>query len=348
MAGAPPDLPETIVVGTFSGVKNIVTPERLQPADLEAAVNVDLDNAGQSRRRQGYTLHLAGNCHSVFGAEHGMLMVKDGQIGTVQNGAFFAIGPVGDDRLSYAKVGATTYFSSRAASGKIDKTGAFTPWGEHGGAGQWVSPVVVPTDLLGAIRGRILGPPPLAEVIEAYSGRIYMGLDTVIWATELFLYDKVDRTKNYLQMEKPITAMISVDDGLYVGTEGGLFFLQGVLSKGMQYKQLTNSPVVRGSACRVPADMLRTAMNPGPPGKVEQAGVILADDGIYGCFAGGDAYNMTRTSVAFPHAERAAVLFRQEAGVNSYVVAADSAGGPSANARIGDYVEAEIRRFQGG
>jgi hypothetical protein len=52
--------------------------------------------------------------------------------------------------------------------------------------------------------------------------------------------------------------------------------------------------------------------------------------------------------MAFPAGVSAAALFRQDQGANSYIAAVDSAGGPSANARIGDYVDAEIRRFQGG
>ena len=75
--------------------------------------------------------------------------------------------------------------------------------------------------------------------------------------------------------------------------------------------------------------------------------MFLAKTGLCAGFNGGQSFNLTQNTMVFPDASNAAALFRRQDGVNSYVAVADSGGTPSSNARIGDYVDAEIRRFQG-
>jgi hypothetical protein len=72
--------------------------------------------------------------------------------------------------------------------------------------------------------------------------------------------------------------------------------------------------------------------------------VFMTSGGIVAGFDGGSCYNLTLDAMVFPGAVSAAALFRQDSGANHYLAAIDSAGGPSANCRIGDYCEAEIVR----
>ena len=55
-----PNLPDTVIVGAYDGLKNTVAPERMGPKDLQKAINIDLDDSGQPRRRRGYELALDG------------------------------------------------------------------------------------------------------------------------------------------------------------------------------------------------------------------------------------------------------------------------------------------------
>jgi len=50
----------------FAGLRNNTTADRMTPADLQAAVNVDIDDAGRISRRRGTTLRLAGATHSLW------------------------------------------------------------------------------------------------------------------------------------------------------------------------------------------------------------------------------------------------------------------------------------------
>lgn len=348
MAQRPPEeLPESIILGAFRGLKNTVAPERLTGEELERALNVDLDDAGQLRRRRGYELKMGGSFHSLRDLGGKAYGVRNGTLGIIRpDYSFKTLYSVGTARVCYTMVGDEVFFSNDAASGVIEPSEFVSPWGATDGQGSWLSPVINPTDTLGAVRGKLLGDPPRATEIEAYKGRIYLAQGKTLWATELYQYHYVDRTKNFMQLEHEITLLMAMEDGLYVGTTGGLYFIQGVLGT-FKLSMVAASPVLSGSGVRVPSDLVhpQAANQPIPTG---EAAVFMTEDGICAGFDSGTCYNLTHGKVIFPQAISAAALFRQDSGANTYVAAADSAGGPSANARIGDYVDAEIRRFQGG
>lgn len=346
MPQGPPDLPETIILGAFAGLKNTVSSERLTGADLERATNIDLDDAGQVRRRRGYARKSLGIWHSVRDIEGTVYGVKNGALGIVR--ADYSHAPlytVGDAPVCYTEVNGDIYFSSASGAGIITPAETVTPWGATSGQGTWYSPVLDPTQTLAELSGRLLGDPPRATSIEAYKGRIYLAVDKTLWATELFQYHLVDRTRGFMQFEHDITLVMAVDDGLYVGTTGGLYFLKGVFGQ-FTLSIVVADPVLPGSGSRVPINLVHpnARQGPMPTGK---AVVLMTTAGILACFDGGTAFNLTHDRVLLPHGVSAAALFRQDQGANSYIAAVDSAGGPAANTRIGDYVDAEIVRFGG-
>ncbi len=342
MASAP-EPPESIIFGAVSGIRNTVSEERLQLGELSAAVNVDIDDAGQLRRRRGRARINPARHHSLKEIAGRVLVVREGILGTLSSGYVFdPLTPVGDDPLCYTAVGSDIYYSSRSASGKI-VNGTVEQWGQTGGAGEWISPVMTPSETLGQISGRLLSAPPMAEEIEAYKGRIYLGAGPVVWATELYLYDLVDKNRNYLMFEHDVTMIAAVGDGLYIGTTAQLLFISGTMAKGMPLTQVMNSPVLRGSMVSVPYSKAHPQARQGPV--PEGFGpMFMTNDGICLGLDGGSVYNLTQGRTVFPAAERAAALYREDQGANSYVAVADSAGGPRANTRIGDYVDAEIVR----
>lgn len=345
MPQPPPDPPESIVLGSFTGMKNTVSAERLGPNDLERAINVDLDDAGQPRRRRGYTSLSALGHHSLRTLGDRTFVVRDGALGRLREDySFTSIVDVGTAPVAYTEVDGTAYFCNAAAAGTIDRDDVLGEWGKTDGQNRWLSPVFSPTDTLGEVGGRLLGDPIRATCLEAYRGRIYLGAGKTLWATELYLYHFVDKTKNYMQFEHELTMLGAVDNGIFVGTEGGLYFIQGVFGQ-FKLSQISSDAVVRGSAQVVPAELVhpQARNQPMPSG---QAIVFMTAGGIVAGFDNGTCYNLTSGTVEFPKGVSAASLFRQDSGANAYVAAIDAGGAPSANARIGDYVDAEIvRRF---
>lgn len=342
MPTPPPEPPESLIVGNFSGIRNTVSEERLQPGDLAAAVNVDIDDAGQLRRRRGVTRLNNANHHSLVDIAGRVLVVRDGVLGFLNDGStFIPLTSVGPNRLAYTHVGADIYYASETTNGKIIG-GIPATWGTAGG-GQWISPVVTPTDTLGAISGRMLSAPPVATEIEHYKGRIYLGAGRVLWATELYAYDLVDKTRNYIYLPDEITMITSVDDGLYVGTTAQLLFLQGTFSEGLKQTIVLDAPVVRGSVVIVPASKSHPRARQGPVPESSNP-MFMTGGGICLGLNGGEVYNLTQDRMVFPGVESAAAMYREDRGNNSYVAVTDSGGGAASNARIGDYVDAEVIR----
>jgi hypothetical protein len=344
MASRPEGPPESIIISQFNGVRNTVARERMGPSDLVSAVNVDIDDTGQVRRRRGYELKLAGNFHSVKAVGGRVLGVKDGQVGQIfPDFTFTGFGVwVGDARLSYAHVDQTTYFASSAFSGKL--TGStIEPWGAVADDGEWISPVVTPTETLGEVFGYQITAPPLATDITEHNGRIYLLAGRYVWATELWMFDHVRPTRNFLQLADEGTMLESVGDSLLIGGENGLYRYTGTLSEGFRYSTVMDARVVPGSAAFMPAPEVHPNAREAamPEG---DALVFMTSAGICAAFEDGAVFNLTQGRVEFPHAERAAVLYRQDSGGSSYIAVTDGAGGPAANARVGDYVDAEIIR----
>lgn len=341
---------DSVLINKFSGLQNTVGAERLTPQvrdnelfyPLEKALNTDIDDVGEIHKRRGSTLVSEGSYHSLFEGITAVFVVKNGDLCRLNPNYTTQVlkSGVGDDKISYVQVGDEVYFSSRSTSGIIEKDLTVSEWGAVNSEGIWISPVVNPTDTLPAIKGKLYGKPPMATALSYYNGRIYMAYGNQIWATELYLYKYVDKTKNYFIFEDDITDIGCVTDGLYVGTKSAVYFMSG------QFTQMARVPLMQygmmpGSLVSVPAELIRSDTSS------KSAVIFLTETGLCAGFDSGVCYNLTQTKVLFPEASNVSAMFRRLDGMNQYIGVADSAGSPNSTARIGDYVDAEIRRFQG-
>lgn len=333
-----------INIQQFEGVKNNVTSERLGPQWFETAQNIDIDDAKQIHLRRGRTQVDAGSWHSIFTTSAGFVYgVRNGSLGLMQpDYTHVAIVDVGNDPLTYVELGDTLYWSSVSAHGKIamtDNTNA--EWGILDGDGQWLSPVLQPTDTLGEIAGKLLRNPPKAEYMVYYNGRIYMARDRVIWATELYQYDYVDATKTYMMFEEDITGLGVVGDGIFVGSTKQTYFLSGTL--GQMRRIVANSaPVIKGSMIPGSLDDF-----PNHPMRANMVILFATTQGLCVGFDSGIYKNLTSDRFWFPDAVSAVAMNRQQDGISQFIGAFNSGGTPASTMRIGDYVDAEIRRQVG-
>lgn len=352
----PAPQPDSVIFGQFEGLKNTVTRERLKPTELEIAKNIDLDDAGQARRRRGYRKVADGAWHSLYSDPGGLVLgVKDDVLGVVHpDWSHDPLLPnIGPEPLDYVRVGDVLYFSSLLTSGKFDLgAGQIYPWGQIGGDGMWISPVVHPTPTLGPVNGRLLRKVPMANQLTYWNGRIYMGCGRLLWATELFAYNYVDATRTFFQFEDDITMVASVTDGLYVGTDAACYFLGyekqiGGSIKDLKRTVLMNYGVIPNSAVSVPAELIKPQISQDPQSPIKNAVMFLTHTGVIAGFDGGTIYNLTQADFLFPLAERAATMFRRQDGINQFVAVMDSDGDPTDSARIGEFIDVEIRRFKG-
>jgi hypothetical protein len=189
------------------------------------------------------------------------------------------------------------------------------------------------------IAGKLLGAPPLAHALAYFNGRIYLASKRTLWATELYLYRYVDKTRTFLMFEDDITVLGAVADGLYVGTGSALWFLAGSFGEMRRMR-------VYSAGC-LPGSMVVSGAYPQAEGRVgtRTSLLVMTTEGLCRCQDGGTVYNVTEDRVWFPEATHAAAMYREQDGINQYVGVLNSAGDPMSTARLGDYVDAEIRRF---
>ena len=349
--GSIPEDP-AIVLDGFDGLKNVVDLQDLGPRDLAQARNIDLDDKGKARRRRGFRKVASGDFHSLFAGEDGRVYgVRNGSLGVINpDYSFVALyaglggDPVGGAAsVAYVQVGPSIYFSHPAASGVINtETLTVSPWGPSQDI--FLSPVVNPTATLPAIRGKLLGKPPIATALAYYNGRIYLAQDRVLWYTELYAYSLVNKTATFYNFEGDITMVGTVGDGLYVGTTEGCYFLQGPANP-LKRVRVLDSAVIPGSMVYIPAELANPPqIGPVADTPIQVSVAFMTTRGFCVGKDGGEAYNLTEDKFFFPVAERSAALYRRQDGVNQYIAVNDSEGQPVNGARFGDYIDAEIIR----
>lgn len=345
---------DPIIFDRFDGLKNTVLQERLGPRDLLRAQNIYLDDVGQAHRRRGVTLQLAGNAHSAFTSSTGVtLLVLNQTLGVLgANYAFTSVLPgIATDPqlgsglgLAYAQVGDNVYYSGPAESGIFNLPSlTVSAWGSE--PDMWLSPVVNPTSTLPAIAGKLIGKPPFASFLAPWHGRIYLGVGSVLWATELYLYNFVDRNAGFKQFEASITMVAAVSDGVYVGTTEGLYFLSGPTFAELGLLRVMDSGVIPGSMVYIPGELGNPPQVPtGADTQVEVAIMFMSTTGACVAADGGKVINMTESKIVFPGAQSGASMYRRMDGVNQFVSALQSGGTASQNSAIGDYISATLIR----
>jgi hypothetical protein len=195
--------------------------------------------------------------------------------------------------------------------------------------------------IIGPVGGRLMGAPPNGEHIAYFNGRIYIAERRTLWATEMYDYHRIDKTKNYKQFEYDITCLAAVSDGLYVGTTNGLFFLTGPLDTMKRTKLFDHAVVPYSAVLGVDPSMVDGKLN-------GNSGVMLLSSmGLHLCLDGGTEINITGKSYLFPKADTASAILRSQDGINQVIVSTHGSGSPASAARFGDFVDAEIRRFNG-
>ena len=125
-------------LGPFLGINNRLPDFALRVQDkgafLRDAVNVDIDNAGRLRRRNGVTLVQAmTGAHSLhLTSSTAGFLVRGGTLYAVDLSSGYAETLVkvlsNNNVVHYAEHNGSTYYSNTVDSGRIDDTGAWFPW----------------------------------------------------------------------------------------------------------------------------------------------------------------------------------------------------------------------------
>ena len=181
-------------------------------------------------------------------------------------------------------------------------------------------------------------PAPTGDLITHYNGRVYIADGNIVYASEPFSYDWFRLHKDFMQFDSRVVMLMPVQTGLYVGTETGVFYLNGSDISAFKMDQKEVCSPVMFSNVLIPSGYIRIDNTPAGP-----KWLFTSDEGIYVCMNQGLMFNVTAEHVLFPKGLEGAAAFVQQNGVNKYVSLIKDQGSNN-RMGVGDLVTAELIR----
>lgn len=201
-------------------------------------------------------------------------------------------------------------FSTNVYLSGQDGEGGYLAGATPGSSFEWGgknSDLVLPCRTLGA------QPFPVGTCTAFWRGRVLTAVGNVLWASRPSAPHLAD-WRDFKQLAGAITAILPVDDGIYVGTDKELHFLAGTTWDALALVPTRRGPVVPGSGVAAPGDRLKLGEGTG----AGSAMVCIAGDEIVAGFNGGqttgltgDRYKTTATEVC--------ATFREVDGIPQYL-----------------------------
>ena len=300
-------------------------------AFLRKALNVDFSAEGHPMRRRGYTLAEAGYAHSVYHVGGLFFVVIDG---------FLKVGPKSSElttimpvnrylRMSYTEHAGAIYFMNTQESGRYI-IGA--------GVEVWPGPQMeheVHDDEGLELSDNLYETMPIGQLVTSYNGRIWVAKQNTLWFSEGMSTHISRLATNYFMLSSFIHMIQPSGDGIYVGTDKGITYLDGAdpftASMGSGYPH----GVVPHAYTRVAGEKFEAQEDSVP--------VWWTTDGVLSVgLPGGEVRQLTRDRLAVPEYGFGAVSIREREGV-SHIVSSLQKGGDANNMGASDSVVAEIR-----
>lgn len=132
-------------------------------------------------------------------------------------------------------------------------------------------------------------PPPAGTLCTMFGARAVVALGNVLYASLPARYELFDMEKDFIQFSSPVTLIEQVDDGLYVGTQDELAFLEGRALDKLVYHKVANGGTVLGSGVQVRGELVLHGDDFGKG----RAMMCIADKVVVAGFSGGDVVRMT-------------------------------------------------------
>ena len=299
-------------------------------AFLRQALNVDLTAEGHPLRRRGYTLAQAGYAHSVFRGGGLFFVVIDGALMVGPKAAELAqVATVNKYlRMSYTTHAGAVYFSNGVDSGRY--LTALEVW-----PGPDQEHVIYDDEGL-ELTDNLYETLPIGQHIASFSGRIWVADNDTLWFSEGMSTNICRRATNYFMLPDFITMLQPADEGIYISTASGIYFLQGTDPFTAELNDAYGHGVVPFAFTRVNGDKFGVPEDSVP--------VWWTKDGVMSVgLSSGEVRQLTRDRLAAPEYGFGALSIREREGM-SQMVSSLQKGGDANNMGASDSVVAEIRQ----
>ncbi len=131
-------------------------------------------------------------------------------------------------------------------------------------------------------------PFPMGTITAFWRGRVLVADGNVLWASRPMTTHLAD-WRDFKPLPARITAIVPVEDGVYVGTDQDLVFLAGTEWSQLLYVPTKRGPVVLGSGIEAPGHRIKLGDGTGGG----QAMLCIAGGEIVAGFAGGQTSSLT-------------------------------------------------------
>lgn len=173
------------------------------------------------------------------------------------------------------------------------------------------------TENFSPLRTSLLKPPPSGDIIAHYNGRVYIADGTVVWYSESHKPELFNIRRNFLPFDQKVTMFSPVDNGIWIGTNNAVYFLQGDdPMKQMNLVAKAEYGVIQGTAANAEGQYF-AGDDPRPPGPsvlfATTRGICLGtSDGIF--------INLTDGRYQFPSVDRGLAFVDLNTDRNRYLV----------------------------
>ncbi|MBF0516399.1 MAG: hypothetical protein HQK97_04645 [Nitrospirae bacterium] len=149
-------------------------------------------------------------------------------------------------------------------------------------------------------------PPAAGQLVEFFYGYMLIASGNVLFYSEPYRYESFKYASNFMVFENRITLLCAVKDGLFVGTDTDIYFLQGTDILQLRRFSVAGYGAVYGSPTR------------GKP----YADVVyfLSRRGICRVTTGGQLENLTDDVIYVDTGDDGAGYYREQGGIEQYIV----------------------------
>ena len=115
-----PKHPKTVAFEGWSGINNVLRPDRTDPKYLKEALNVDFDKSGGIQKRLGYESISSGDYHSLWSDGVDCFAVKDDDLVRINPDLTETVLKSGiNSTLSFDKIDGRVYYTGPGETGVI-------------------------------------------------------------------------------------------------------------------------------------------------------------------------------------------------------------------------------------
>jgi len=284
------ELKSTHKLDQFAGIDNVNLLTDMEQVNdqghkyyFASAVNFDLTNKRDMRRRDGYRLlHDFGlpDVHSIWSFKDDcFFMVGDSLYRLNSNLTYtLLLGGFGISPMNYAEVYGKYYFTNTTEIGRIDSNG--------------ISAIPSPTDNFKVKM-------PAGHLMEWYNQCLYIAVGNIIYCSDPTFPGQYDYRHGLLPFNSRITMLKAVTDGLWVSDSENIYFLGGdtVLNFSTSHKQKV--PVIERSAAVIDGRYLGTDSVGKSVLMLTTAGICIGSSGGNFLVPTADRYHGSKYFVAY-------------------------------------------------